>query len=86
MLSATFSTIQETVIDCKRDRGQRTRSPRAKLSPQNHEQFTSQSKQTKDASQQTEDNFSYSEHQMVPLLERYSKLLLEKIDHKINQS
>lgn len=89
MLSATFSTIQESIIDCKRDREHKTRSPRARMSEQRSstELAKSPNKETREVSQQTEHTFSYAEQEkMLPLLEKYSELLLEKLDRKINDS
>ena len=100
MLAATFTTIHESITECKNEREQRlVRSPKPprntemkseeKAELQNAESERSKTKliETKDASQQTEHVLTTSEHEQVtPLLEKYSELLLKKFEEKIDKN
>ena len=94
MLSATFTTIQDSITECKKERERR--SPRAsRYTESNSEeqpktqnvetQHPEYPQETKNSSQQTEHVFSSKESEEIsPLLEKYSELLLKKFEEKIN--
>lgn len=100
MLAATFTTIHESITECKNEREQRlvrsSKSPRntemnsdQHAETQNAESQRSKTEriETQDASQQTEHVLTTGEkEQVTPLLEKYSELLLKKFEEKINKN
>lgn len=98
MLAATFTTISESIADCKSEREKRLlRSPRttknAEITPEENsktrdaETQCSQLLKTIDKTQQTEHILSMRENeQIAPLLEKYSELLMKKFNERINQN
>ncbi len=98
MLAATFTTINESITECKSEREQRlVRSPRASKNIETNSEEHTQTRdaatqhsetkhtETKDTSQQTEYVYTTKENeQITPLLEKYSELLLKKFEEKMN--
>ncbi|CAB4010948.1 Hypothetical predicted protein [Paramuricea clavata] len=93
MLAATFTTIHESISECKNERERRlVRSPRASKNTETNSEEHAETQhaltkhtETKDSSQQTEHVFTTNENgQITPLLEKYSELLLKKFEEKMN--
>ena len=92
MLAATFTTIQDSITECKKERERR--SPRASRYTESNSEKQQRThnvetpeypQETKNSSQQTEHVFSSkTSEEISPLLEKYSELLLKKFEEKIN--
>lgn len=97
MLAATFTTIHESITECKNERERKqVRSPRASRILEPNEEHTGiergsqtevQKPETKDGFQQTEYILTSRENeQIAPLLDKYSELLLKKFEAKISNN